>query len=459
MSVTIYPIYSQVAGVGGINSIDFTNIPQNYTDLMIKVSVRARLNGYDSFGLRFNDIYNDISITTLNNDAASFTSGRSSYRAMGAVPGANLASQYFAQFTVYIPNYTSGFRKSGWTESSSENNSTAAYMGIRGWSCSQTAPIKRIGIDASTSGQGWAEGTVFTLYGIINSSNRPKATGGDITTDGTYFYHTYRNTGSSTFVPNQNITGAELLIVGGGGSGCTSTFYQGTGGGGAGGVLYASGQSLTVGTSYSVAVGAGGIAPVADNSDLSGRPGSNSSFGSNIAIGGGAGGGGDGGTGGSGGGGGSQPQVTNGGLGGTATSGQGNAGGKGWWNGSFGAGGGGAGAVGQAAASGLPGNGGAGTSSYSNWGFITGTGHNVSGTFWYAGGGAGGYQGSIINYFGGNGGGGTGGAGSNSTTPAPTSGLPNTGGGGGGAGANGASANYRGGEGGSGVVIVRYPIS
>lgn len=449
MSVTIHPIYSQTAGAGGIGGIDFTNIPQGYTDLMIKVSVRGRVNGYDSFGLRFNDIYNDITSTQLNNDAGSFTSSRSSYRAMGAIPGTNLSSQYFAQFTVYIPEYTSGFKKAGWIESSSENNSTAAYMGIRSWSCAQTAPVRRIGIDASTSGQGWAEGTVFTLYGILNSDALPKATGGDITSDGTYFYHTFRSTGTTSFTPLQNLN-ADILIIGGGGSGCSGSMFQGVGGGGAGGLLYRPTESLLGATSYTVTVGAGGIAPAPGN--LTSQSGGNSVFGSFTAIGGGGGGGGDGLQGGSGGGGGSQPQVTNGGAGGAGTSGQGNAGGRGFWNGSHGGGGGGAGSAGQnAPGSGVAGTGGAGLSSYSDWGRITGTGQNISGTWWFAGGGGGGASSSGNS--GGNGGGGNGAT--SGTNHVASAGLPNTGGGGGGAYDQGATGKI-GGNGGSGVVIVRY---
>lgn len=457
MSVGMQPIYTQTL-TSTTAAVTFNNIPQTYTDLLIVgTSLRDISSGTGSAILRFNGNSESVYSTTRYYGIGSSGNGtqrqtNTTYGWYGEA-GEGAIGEYPVSNSILIPNYTSGIPKTWTSESARERDNTATYMVHVAGLWRKNDPITSITLYPEQSGTSWSAGTKFSLYGLLKTGRQPKASGGQITFDGTYFYHAFKTVGSSSFIPNQNLT-ADILIIGGGGSGCTSTFYQGGGGGGAGGVLYSTGQSLTSGTSYAVTVGAGGVAPVADNSDLSGRPGNNSSFASLIAIGGGAGGGGDGGSGGSGGGGGSQPQATSGGLAGSGTVGQGNAGGKGFWSGSYGAGGGGAGASAANASSGLPTAGGAGTSSYSLWGLMTGTGQNVSGTWWYAGGGGGGYQGTIAGYAGGNGGGGTGGAGGSST--APTDGLVNTGGGGGGAGANGATANYRGGTGGSGVVIVRY---
>lgn len=237
----------------------------------------------------------------------------------------------------------------------------------------------------------------------------------------------------------------EVLVVAGGGGGGA---YAAGAGGGAGGLIYNSSFSVSVGTAYTVTVGAGGTGgvwstPLATN-------GGNSVFGSLTAVGGGAAGRGwsdnAGSSGGSGGGGGGSDGVSSPGLqaaGGAGTSGQGNAGGYGLrvsTNSGSAGGGGGAGGVGANATNAAAGNGGIGLL------------YDISGipTYYAGGGGGGGYNAVSVQGTGGLGGGGNGGNG-NSISLAGTA---NTGGGGGGN--NAAGGNTSGGNGGSGIVIVRY---
>jgi hypothetical protein len=227
---------------------------------------------------------------------------------------------------------------------------------------------------------------------------------------------------------SQVYTASYLMVAGGGGGGSGQTGVNQGAGGGAGGYLSGSSLSLTVGTTYTVTVGAGGAAP----SSSIGSNGTDSSItGLTTAVGGGGGGySTNGAAGGSGGGGGGII-----GTGGAATSGQGSNGGNA--NGSsYGGGGGGAGAVGSSS----NGVGGIGLQSS-----ITGT------ATYYAGGGGGGFGGSGSPA----GGLGGGGQGSNSGGTGQTAGTVNTGGGGGGGQGDGSS----GAAGGSGVVIISVPTA
>lgn len=239
-----------------------------------------------------------------------------------------------------------------------------------------------------------------------------------------------------------NLTSVEALVVAGGGAG-----GAGGGAGGGGGVIYNPVVSITLGTSYTVIVGAGGT--VGANGDIAGANGSNSSALGLTAIGGGGGGALSGvpSNGGSGGGG-NRSNL----AGGRGTAGQGYAGGTGAQNSGLvwtvGGGGGGAGGVGQAGNSkgiDLPGDGGIGLP------------FSISGTLqYYGGGGGGGTQAGSQN--GGRGGLGGGGDGAQGAFPAEGgNGTPNTGGGGGSAN-EGGSVYGRSGGGGSGVVIIRYPL-
>ena len=261
------------------------------------------------------------------------------------------------------------------------------------------------------------------------ASNTFTATGGTETTSGIYRVHTYLS-GTSSFTPSTS-GNVEALVVGGGGGGGASSGAS-AGGGGGGGLVYNSSFAVTAGAK-TVTVGDGGPGGTI-NTTNSGTKGTDSVFSTITATGGGAGGGGGkaGGAGGSGGGGG-----TNAGAGGSGTSGQGYAGGTAQTNGAFNSGGGG-GAGGVGAGSGSTGNGGVGVSS------------SISGSSLYYSGGGGGSSYTGASSTGGSSIGGIGGA--YSLGIEATAGMTNRGGGGG-----GGKRYSAGSDGGSGIVIIRYP--
>lgn len=280
-----------------------------------------------------------------------------------------------------------------------------------------------------------------------------QATGGTVTQSGNYNLHTF--TSSGNFIVSAGAKAIEVLVVAGGGGGG----YQVGGGGGAGGLVYTSSTTVSPG-SYTVIVGAGGNGAL--NSTNQGTNGSNSSFSSlTVAIGGGRGSNhelatstpGSGGSGG-GGSGNSSTQNVPGALG---TAGQGNSGGTGLASNWAGGGGGGASAAGGNASPNTGGNGGSGT-------YFSQFTHMGSPAGWFAGGGGGSMNNQTSAGFfsnGGNGGGGKGLADNGSVQLSINrgdDGVTNTGGGGGGVRDSfQAGSNYvRAGNGGSGIVIIRY---
>jgi hypothetical protein len=284
-----------------------------------------------------------------------------------------------------------------------------------------------------------AEGQTTSSAFSINALAAMIATGGTVSNVGGYRIHTFTSSGTFTVTEGGDV---EYLVVAGGGGGGS----RHAGGGGAGGFRTGTGMSLTAG-SYSVTVGAGGAAGIANGSAPT--KGANSSFNGITSLGGGEGGQypnqNPGGTGGSGGGGANFTGLSGdvGGAGGAGTPGQGNNGGSGSGGAPWAAGGGGG-----AGSTGFPnpststgGAGGVGLSS------------SISGSaVFYAGGGGGGGSNSGPGGAGGNGGGGAGGAGESPGT-AGTAGTANRGGGGG-----GTRDTAGGGAGGSGIVIIRYPV-
>lgn len=304
--------------------------------------------------------------------------------------------------------------------------------------------------NTSTSNLEFYDGTTWNTISGYNSVQATGGTVSDVVDSGvSYRVHTFSTVGTSDFVVTRGGEVEYLIVAGGGGGGGR---YHG-GGGGGGGVLQHRGFSVTPQT-YPIVVGDGGAAGLATpNEAQRGSNGSNSSAFGQTALGGGGGGGNStlqpGLSGGCGGGGaGSSTDVTN--QGGNGTDGQGFAGGNGLGSGTnnlrVGAGGGGAGGRGYDALHGsapAPGHGGDGIPS------------TISGTLeYYGGGGGGGGLAETTNAGrGGKGGGGIGALGAD-TTPYATAGENGKGGGGGG---SNSSSNGLG-NGGSGVVIIRYRI-
>lgn len=341
--------------------------------------------------------------------------------------------------TFTASNYTSGAKKTIYLEGDTVQRSLAFPAA---WNFITDKPTA-IGADKKNildlNSFGTSESTTVAIWLGQNVFSPVSMSGGvesQILIDGvTYNVHTFTSTAAYTVSDLGQIGTVEYLIVAGGGSGGNRI----GGGGGAGGVLFGSDLSLGIGT-FTATVGAGGAA----SSSGSGNDGGNSSFGGLVAIGGGGGGGTDGFAGRSGGSGGGGGRYGNpAAIGGSGTSGQGFSGGSGTLsNASPDRSGGGGGASENGVNGGSGGQGGNGISS------------NISGnSIIYAGGGGGGsYNISDGGASGGNGGGGRGGYLDINGTP----GSANTGGGGGG----GSYPNQLTGQaGGSGIIIVRYPIT
>ena len=135
-------------------------------------------------------------------------------------------------------------------------------------------------------------GRIYLGSTLVQPAQDIIATGGTITTSGSYVIHTFTSgTGSFEILQGPSTFTAELLVVaggGGGGQGNTVALCATSpgGGGGAGGVVY-SGSFAVDSTNYTVIVGEG--APAASPAGPS-VSGDNSSFGAITAIGGGGGG-------------------------------------------------------------------------------------------------------------------------------------------------------------------------
>ena len=437
-------------------SVTFSSIPQGYTDLKVLISGRTTgTSGRGYIVFSFNSstgVYDRIWAAGF--DGTQTTSARTTsetYGFFGTVSDANATASTFSNAQLYITNYTSNNLKSYTIDAVAENNSTGTYMlTLVAGSWDNTSALTSITFYAVGDGSlssptgSFLTHSTFTLYGVKAArtavGNSIKATGGNISFDGTYVSHTFNTSG--TFTPSDSLRVDYLVVAGGGGGG---GIVGGGGGAGAGATGF---YNLTAGTSYTVTVGAGGAGSsggagaasdgnnsIFHNATVSGGGGGGSHEGGNVGQVGRTGGNGGGGAPGNGsafnGGSSNQGAITGATI--YANAGGVSSTGDNPYRGGGGGGGGAAGASGETS-----GNGGDGFSSSISGSSVT-----------YAGGGGGAfYNGTPA----GNGGSGGGGAGASGTTNSGTAGTVNKGGGGGG----GGSGSLSGGTGGSGVVIIRY---
>ena len=423
-------------------TVIFSSIPQGYTDLVLISRPLVTSSAYDLV-VRFNgDTASNYSNTILSGTGSSAISAKLSNQTIMYLDYYGVIDTTQTNRIINIMNYSNSTTyKTVLSRANNAGSGTDAIVGL--WR--NTAAITSLVLIAQTGGT-FAAGSTFSLYGIASEVWAAKATGGTITNDVQYTYHTF--TSSGTFTPTQSLTCDYLIIAGGGGGA-----GQG-GGGGAGGYRNITGSSLSA-TGYAVTVGGGGAGGAADTSGSgnAGTKGSDSVFNSFTSTGGGLGSNNYAtatlGSGGSGGGAGLLDGTNSTGAGNTPSTSpsQGSNGGSGT-AGNFAAG-----AVGGNGSSSAAGAGGAGSNSLSTWATVTNTG--VSG--FYAGGGGGGSDDNGYPAAGGAGGSGGGGAGRRGNATAGGAGTANTGSGGGGSGNTSGNVNVAaGGAGGSGIVIIRY---
>jgi len=172
MAVTYKLIETVTVGVGGAANIEFTSIPQTYTDLHLVTSIResrtdaASANGV-SWNLRFNSLTTNQSQRSLYYAGAipSALSGLDAGFFMWSTTGLD-TSNVFASGQVYIPNYAGSSYKSFSSEQIGENNGSSGgrlHAGL--WS--STAAITSIQMFPSTGT--FVEYSSASLYGIKNS--------------------------------------------------------------------------------------------------------------------------------------------------------------------------------------------------------------------------------------------------------------------------------------------------
>jgi len=170
MAITYVNIASITIGSGGASSASFTSIPQTYTDLLLKASLRSTRSAQED-GFAFSP--NGAGATfwmLLSGDGSSTSGGSSSSLGYGSsftgrIPAASATSNTFGNLELYLPNYSNTANPKGFSlDAATENDGTTAYISLESGYYSSTSAVSSITLQASNANL--AQYSTFTLYGI-----------------------------------------------------------------------------------------------------------------------------------------------------------------------------------------------------------------------------------------------------------------------------------------------------
>lgn len=172
MAITYKTIATTTVGSGGTSSINFTSIPQTYTDLLIRISLRdSRADfGPGYLHLKFNDITTNYSGTFFNSNTDSSTAS-TQYRTDDyisfAINTLYSSANTFGNGEIYICNYTASQNKSLRIDSVSEdNNANNAVRNFTSFLWSNNSAVTKITLYGDTN---LLQHSTATLYGIKNT--------------------------------------------------------------------------------------------------------------------------------------------------------------------------------------------------------------------------------------------------------------------------------------------------
>jgi hypothetical protein len=166
MAYTYSKIATYTVGSGGVPSVSFLNIPQNYKDLVLKVSARsnaARTN--EDLLVSFNSSTSNRSWKFAEGYGNGYTSSSGTDGRFSTFNAASTTANAFGSAELYISNYTSPNPKVVSVDTVTEDNATQAYAEIARGLWSSGDAINSITLTLAF-GTLFNQYSSFHLYGI-----------------------------------------------------------------------------------------------------------------------------------------------------------------------------------------------------------------------------------------------------------------------------------------------------
>lgn len=178
MATTFEAIATVTVGAGGASTIEFTSIPNTFTDLVVLTSAR---NNDNQAGVPFGGIYMQFNGSTTGYSSKILVGYGSGVVSIAPTGGNSLSSYLtstngtantFSNNIFYIPNYAGSNNKSVSIDGVNENNATDGRQSIVAGLWSNTAAITSITLkteDNNGNAKSFVQYSTATLYGIKNS--------------------------------------------------------------------------------------------------------------------------------------------------------------------------------------------------------------------------------------------------------------------------------------------------
>jgi hypothetical protein len=154
-------------GSGGVSSIEFTGIPQDGVDLVVKLSARSdRTSTVDQVELSLNSSTSNFSYINLRGSGTTvFSSSSTDSLQQTMVTGGDATSDTFGNAEFYFFNYTSSSAKSFSGNGVSENNATQAWASMQANLWNNTAAIASVSLSPAY-GTNFLQHSTASLYKI-----------------------------------------------------------------------------------------------------------------------------------------------------------------------------------------------------------------------------------------------------------------------------------------------------
>jgi hypothetical protein len=175
MANTMKALQTVTVGAGGVLNVSFTNIPQTYTDLIIKISARRSSAGIGGpLVIYFNDdqsnVYSNLRLLGTGSAVSSNANTPLTLGLVGEGVADGATANTFSNADIYIPNYASNtLQKAYGSDMVGENNATETYITLIPGNWGNTNPITKITIESGNSLATIMQNSTFTLYGVFNA--------------------------------------------------------------------------------------------------------------------------------------------------------------------------------------------------------------------------------------------------------------------------------------------------
>ena len=156
-------IETVTVGAGGAAYIEFTSIPQTYTDLLVVCSGRTDGAG-NGINISFNGNTSNYSSRAVQGNGSSASSYGTYNRNAGMVNDSNQTASVFGSTLIYVPNYVGSTFKSYSADGVSEHNSTTSYVNLVAGLWSDVSAITSLTL--SPMAGNFVEYSSASLYGI-----------------------------------------------------------------------------------------------------------------------------------------------------------------------------------------------------------------------------------------------------------------------------------------------------